>query len=126
MNILITGAAGALGRNLVENLKAIKDGKNRTRPALSIQEIYEYDRNNTEEDLDRFCTDCDFIVHAAGVNRPKETSEFMEGNFGFTSTLLDCLKKHNNKAPIMITSSVQATNVQVWRGDRSPCLRLSF
>ena len=109
MNILITGAAGALGRNLVENLKAIKDGKNRTRPALSIQEIYEYDRNNTEEDLDRFCTDCDFIVHAAGVNRPKETSEFMEGNFGFTSTLLDCLKKHNNKAPIMITSSVQAT-----------------
>ena len=95
MNILITGAAGALGRNLVENLKAIKDGKNRTRPALSIQEIYEYDRNNTEEDLDRFCTDCDFIVHAAGVNRPKETSEFMEGNFGFTSTLLDCLPVKN-------------------------------
>lgn len=109
MNILITGAAGALGRNLVENLKAIRDGKNRTRPALSIQEIYEYDRESTLEELDRFCSDCDFIVHAAGVNRPKETSEFMEGNFGFTSTLLDCLKKHNNKAPIMITSSVQAT-----------------
>ena len=109
MNILVTGAAGALGRNLVENLKAIRDGKNRTRPNLHIDAIYEYDRNNTEEDLNRFCSDCDFIVHAAGVNRPKETAEFMEGNFGFTSTLLDCLKKHENKAPIMITSSVQAT-----------------
>ena len=109
MNILITGAAGALGRNLVENLKAVRDGKNRTRPTIHIDAIYEYDRNNTETDLDRFCTDCDFIVHAAGVNRPKETSEFMEENFGFTSQLLDCLKSHNNKAPIMITSSVQAT-----------------
>ena len=109
MKILVTGAAGALGRNLVENLKTIRDGKNRTRPNLHIDAIYEYDRNNTEEDLNRFCSDCDFIVHAAGVNRPKETSEFMEGNFGFTSTLLDCLKKHGNKAPIMITSSVQAT-----------------
>ena len=109
MNILVTGAAGALGRNLVENLKTIRDGKNRTRPNLKIGEIYEYDRNNTEEELDRFCSDCDFIVHAAGVNRPQNTSEFMEGNFGFTSTLLDCLKKHGNKAPIMITSSVQAT-----------------
>ena len=109
MKILITGAAGALGRNLVENLKTIRDGKNRTRPNLQIGEIYEYDRNNTEADLDRFCADCDFIVHAAGVNRPKENSEFMEGNFGFTSVLLDCLKKHGNKAPIMITSSVQAT-----------------
>ena len=109
MKILVTGAAGALGRNLVENLKAIRDGKNRTRPNLHIEAIYEYDRNNTEEELNRFCSDCDFIVHAAGVNRPKETAEFMEGNFGFTSTLLDCLKKHENKAPIMITSSVQAT-----------------
>ena len=109
MKILITGAAGALGRNLVENLKAIRDGKNRTRPNLSIDAIYEYDRNNTEEDLDRFCSDCDFIVHAAGVNRPKEQSEFMEGNFGFTSTLLDKLKEKGNKSPIMITSSVQAT-----------------
>ena len=77
MNVLITGAAGALGRNLVENLNAIRDGKNRTRPALSIQEIYEYDRDSTPEDLYRFCSDCDFIVHAAGVNRPKETTEFM-------------------------------------------------
>ena len=102
MKILVTGAAGALGRNLVENLKTIKDGKNRTRPELKIEEIYEYDKENSLEDLDRF-------FHAAGVNRPKETAEFMEGNFGFTSTLLDCLKKHENKAPIMITSSVQAT-----------------
>lgn len=109
MNILITGAAGALGRNLVENLKAIRDGKNRTRPNLTINNIYEYDIENTAEDLDRFCADCDFIVHAAGVNRPRETSEFMEGNFGFTDTLLTTLKKHNNKCPIMITSSVQAT-----------------
>ena len=109
MNILITGAAGALGRNLVENLKAIKDGKNRTRPNLVIGEIYEYDMNNTLEDLDRFCANCDFIVHAAGVNRPKETSEFMTGNFGFTDTLLSKLKEKGNKAPIMITSSVQAT-----------------
>ena len=109
MNILITGAAGALGRNLVENLKAIRDGKNRTRPDLKIASIYEYDINSTPEELDQYCEGADFIVHAAGVNRPKETSEFMEGNFGFTSTLLDCLKKHGNKAPIMITSSVQAT-----------------
>lgn len=109
MNVLVTGAAGALGRNLVENLKAIRDGKNRTRPNLSIGKIYEYDVNNTVEDLDRFCSDCDFIVHAAGVNRPKEATEFMEGNFGFTSTLLEKLKEKGNKAPIMITSSVQAT-----------------
>ena len=98
-----------MGRNLVENLKAIRDGKNRTRPNLTITNIYEYDMENTLEDLDSFCTDCDFIVHAAGVNRPKETSEFMEGNFGFTDTLLTTLKKHNNRSPIMITSSVQAT-----------------
>lgn len=109
MNVLITGAAGALGRNLVENLKAIRDGKNRTRPNLKIDAIYEYDRDSTFEQLDEYCQKADFIVHAAGVNRPKEQSEFMEGNFGFTSTLLDCLKAHNNKAPIMITSSVQAT-----------------
>ena len=109
MNILVTGAAGALGRNLTENLKAIRDGKNRTRPNLQIGEIYEYDIDSTPEDLDRFCSDCDFIVHAAGVNRPKDASEFMEGNFGFTSLLLDKLKEKGNKSPILITSSVQAT-----------------
>ena len=109
MNILVTGAAGALGRNLVENLKAIREGKNKTRPSLSIDAIFEYDINSTVEDLDEYCSKADFIVHAAGVNRPKETSEFMEGNFGFTSTLLDKLKEKKNKAPILITSSVQAT-----------------
>lgn len=109
MNILVTGARGALGTNLVANLKAIRDGKNRTRPNLSVQNIYEYDKENSQEDLDRFCSDCDFIVHAAGVNRPKETSEFMEGNFGFTSSLLDKLKEKGNRCPILITSSVQAT-----------------
>ncbi len=109
MNVLVTGAAGALGRNLIENLKAIRDGKNRTRPGLTINEIYEYDIASTAEELDRYCADCDFVVHAAGVNRPKEVSEFMEGNFGFTSTLLECLKKHRNQSPILITSSVQAT-----------------
>ena len=109
MNILVTGAKGALGSNLVENLKAIRDGKNRTRPKLVINSIFEYDIDSTAEELDQFCSDCDFVVHAAGVNRPKETSEFMEGNFGFTSDLLDTLKKHKNKSPILITSSVQAT-----------------
>ena len=109
MNVLITGSAGFLGRNLVENLKNIRDGKNRTRPDLSIGEIYEYDKDSTFEELDLFCSKADFIIHAAGVNRPKDTSEFMEGNFGFTSRLLDTLKKYGNKAPIVITSSVQAT-----------------
>lgn len=109
MNVLITGAAGALGRNLTENLKAIRDAKNKTRPNLHIDEIYEYDIYNTEEDLERFCASCDFVVHAAGVNRPKDTAEFMEGNFGFTNTLLDKLKEKGNKAPILLSSSVQAT-----------------
>ena len=109
MKILMTGAAGFVGRNLVENLKNIRDGKNRTRPALSIGEIYEYDINNTAEDLDRFCADCDFVFNLAGVNRPKDPKEFKEGNFGFASTLLDTLKKHENKCPVMLSSSLQAT-----------------
>ena len=109
MKILVTGAAGALGRNLVENLKTIRDGKNRTRPRLQVEAIYEYTRDSSAAELERFCADCDFVVHAAGVNRPKEQGEFMEGNFGFTSTLLDGLKRHGNRAPVLITSSVQAT-----------------
>lgn len=109
MNILVTGSAGFLGRNLVENLKNIRDGKNRTRPSLSIEKIYEYDRNNTQADLDSFCVDCDFVFNLAGVNRPKDPAEFKAGNFGFASTLLDTLKKHNNKCPVMLSSSVQAT-----------------
>ena len=109
MNILVTGSAGFVGRNLVENLKNIRDGKNRTRPAIHIEAIYEYDRNNTHEDLDQFCADCDFVFNLAGVNRPKDPSEFKSGNFGFASTLLETLKKHGNKCPVMLSSSLQAT-----------------
>ena len=109
MNILVTGSAGFVGRNLVENLKNIRDGKNRTRPAIHIEAIYEYDRNNTQEDLDQFCTDCDFVFNLAGVNRPKDPAEFKTGNFGFASTLLETLKKHGNKCPVMLSSSLQAT-----------------
>lgn len=108
MKILVTGSKGFVGRNLVENLKNIKDGKNRTRPNLKIDEIYEFDKDVDINILDEFCKDCDFVFNLAGVNRPKETSEFMEGNFGFASTLLDTLKKYNNKCPIMISSSIQA------------------
>lgn len=109
MKILITGAAGFVGKNLTENLKNIRDGKNRTRPAIRIDEIYEYDMKNTPEDLDRFCTDCDFVFNLAGVNRPKDASEFRKGNFGFAEDLLNTLKKHGNKAPVMLSSSVQAS-----------------
>ena len=109
MNILITGSAGFVGRNLVENLKNIRDGKNRTRPTINIEEIYEYDRNNTLKDLDVFCSDCDFVFNLAGVNRPQDPKEFREGNFGFASTLLDTLKLHHNTCPVMLSSSIQAT-----------------
>ena len=109
MKILVTGAAGFVGRNLVENLKNIRDGKNRTRPLLAIEQIYEYDLKNTPKDLDQFCADCDFVFNLAGVNRPKDPKEFKEGNFGFASTLLDTLKKHHNKCPVMLSSSLQAT-----------------
>ncbi len=109
MNILVTGAAGFVGRNLVENLKNVRDGKNRTRPGLSIKAIYEYDRDNTMEELDQFCSDCDFVFNLAGVNRPQDPKEFKEGNFGFASMLLNTLKKHENKCPVMLSSSLQAT-----------------
>ena len=109
MKILVTGAKGFVGRNLVENLKCIWDGKNRTRPSLHIDTIYEYDLNNTLEELDTYCSVCDFVFNLAGVNRPKDPKEFKEGNFGFASTLLDTLKKHNNNCPVMLSSSLQAT-----------------
>ncbi len=109
MNVLVTGAAGFLGRNLVENLKNIRDGKNRTRPALSIGEIYEYDVDSTPEQLDEWCGKADFVFNLAGVNRPRDPAEFRAGNYGFASTLLDTLRKHGNRCPVMLSSSVQAT-----------------
>lgn len=107
--ILITGAKGFVGKNLFWTLKNIKDGKDRRFPTLNIDEIYEYDLGNTQEELDAYCKDCDFVFNLAGVNRPKETSEFMEGNFGFASILLDMLKKHKNTCPVMLSSSQQAS-----------------
>jgi len=109
MNVLVTGAAGFVGRNLVENLKCIRDGKNRTRPAIQIDEIYAYDRDNTLEQLDEWCGKADFVFNLAGVNRPQDPKEFKEGNYGFASTLLDTLKKHKNTCPVMLSSSLQAT-----------------
>ncbi len=109
MKVLVTGAKGFVGRNLVCNLRNIAEGKNRTRPNLTIDAIYEYDITNTPEELDTYCADCDFVFNLAGVNRPKDESEFMKGNFGFASTLLNTLKKHNNTCPIMLSSSIQAT-----------------
>ena len=109
MNILVTGAKGFVGKNLTENLKNIRDGKNRTRPALQIEEIFEYDITSTPEDLDMYCEKADFVFNLAGVNRPKDPEEFRKGNFGFASTLLETLKKHGNKCPVMLSSSIQAT-----------------
>ena len=109
MNILVTGAAGFVGRNLVENLKNIRDGKNKTKPTIQIEKIYEYDITNTIAELDKFCEECDFVFNLAGVNRPKDSKEFKVGNYGFASTLLNTLKRHGNKAPVMLSSSLQAT-----------------
>lgn len=109
MKILVTGAKGFVGQNLVANLKNIQQGKNRTRPELHIEEIYEYDITSAAEELETYCAKADFVFNLAGVNRPKEQSEFMQGNFGFASTLLDTLKKHKNTCPVMLSSSIQAT-----------------
>lgn len=109
MKILVTGAKGFVGKNLVTQLKNIRDGKAKCYGDIAIEDIYEYDIDSTSEQLDCYCRDCDFVFNLAGVNRPKTQEEFMQGNFGFASELLECLKKHDNKCPVMISSSVQAT-----------------
>lgn len=109
MKILVTGSKGFVGKNLIENLKNIKGGKNRTRPSLSISEIYEYDVDTEQALLDEYCRKCDFVFNLAGVNRPKDNAEFMEGNYGFASDLLNTLKRNHNTCPVMLASSVQAS-----------------
>ena len=109
MRILITGAKGFVGKNLTEALKNIMDGKDKTRPNLKIEEIFLYDIDSSEDELETACSKADFVFNLAGVNRPKNTDEFMKGNFGFASKLLDTLKKYNNKCPVMLSSSIQAT-----------------
>ena len=117
MNILVTGAKGFLGKNLVENLKNLRDGKNRTRPGLSIGSIDEFDLDNTPEELQTFASRADFVFHLAGVNRPKDPKEFLEGNYAAADALLAALKRAGNKCPVMLSSSVQATLIGRYDGD---------
>ncbi len=109
MNILVTGAKGMVGTALVNNLKNIRDNKNKTRPGIIINDIYEYDIDSTKDELDEFCSKADFVFNLAGVNRPENSEDFIRGNFGFASDLLYALKKHNNRSTIMLSSSIQAT-----------------
>lgn len=109
MRILVTGAKGFVGKNLCAALKNIQDKKDRTRPGLLVEEVFEYDIDTDLSLLDKYCERADFVFHLAGVNRPQNNEEFMQGNFGFASTLLDTLKKHHNKCPVMLSSSIQAT-----------------
>ena len=117
MNILVTGAKGFVGKNLCAYLKNIRDGKDRTRPNLAINEIYEYDIDTDPALLDEYCEKCGFVFNLAGVNRPQNTEEFMQGNFGFASKLFDTLKKRGNKCPVMISSSIQATCIGRYDSD---------
>lgn len=117
MKILITGAKGFVGKNLTEALKNIRDGKDKTHPSIAIEEIYCYDIDSTAEDLEIACANADFVFNLAGVNRPQNAEEFMQGNFGFASTLLETLKKYDNKCPVMISSSIQATCIGRYDSD---------
>ena len=117
MNVLITGAYGFVGKNLAEALKNIRDNKDRTHPGLSIENIYLYDIDTDPMLLSEYCEKCDFVFNLAGVNRPKDPKEFMEGNFGFASTLLDTLESCGNKCPVMIASSIQATCIGRYDSD---------
>ena len=109
MKILVTGAKGFVGQNLCAQLKNIRDGKAKCYGEVAVEEIFEYDIDSTAEELDAYCREADFVFNLAGVNRPQNTEEFMEGNFGFASTLLETLEKHGNSAPVMLSSSIQAT-----------------
>ena len=109
MKILVTGAKGFVGKNLCAQLHNIREGKNKSYGDLTISEVFEYDIDSSLEQLDTYCQSCDFVFNLAGVNRPQNQEEFMQGNFGFASTLLDMLKKHHNTCPVMISSSIQAT-----------------
>ena len=117
MNILITGAAGFVGKNLTAALQNIRDGKDKTHPNLAIEEIYTYDVDSAPEELERACERCDFVFNLAGVNRPQNADEFMQENFGFASTLLDTLKKYKNTCPVMLSSSLQATLIGRYDSD---------
>ena len=117
MNVLITGAKGFVGKNLTCALQNIKDGKDKTRPNLKIEELFLYDIDSTSQELETACEKADFVFNLAGVNRPQNPEEFMQGNFGFASTLLQTLKKHNNTCAIMLSSSIQATLIGRYNGD---------
>ena len=117
MNILVTGAKGFVGKNLCESLKTIRDGKDKTRPELKIEEIFEFDIDNSLEQLDEYCKKADFVFNLAGVNRPENPEDFKKGNFGFASVLLDTLKKYNNTCPVMLSSSMQATLIGRYDGE---------
>ena len=116
MNILITGAAGFVGKNLTAALHCLQNGTDRTRPKLSVDRLYLYDKDSPAELLEEGCQNADFVFNLAGVNRPQDSREFMEGNFGFASTLLDTLKKYHNTCPVMLSSSIQATLIGRYAG----------
>ena len=117
MKVLVTGAKGFVGKNLVCALNNLKDGKDRTRPNIKIDEVYEYDIDSNISELDEYCKNADFVFNLAGVNRPKDPEEFKKGNFGFASTILETLKKYGNKCPVMISSSIQATLIGRYDGE---------
>lgn len=117
MKVLVTGAKGFVGKNLVCALNNLKDGKDRTRPNVKIDEVYEYDIDSNISELDEYCKNADFVFNLAGVNRPRDSEEFKKGNFGFASTLLETLKKYGNKCPVMISSSIQATLIGRYDGE---------